>query len=79
LFLTTISGLFATTSLSVCTPWLHNIVTSSCSHSGLCVCFYHLSVMSMPILNNVNVQQLYHVSLSIHSSPKWGILKLGGQ
>jgi len=30
-------------------------------------------------LINVNVHKLYHVSLSTHSSPKRGILRLGGQ
>ena len=33
-----ISGLFALNSLSVCTPWFHNIVITSYSHTGLCVC-----------------------------------------
>jgi len=30
-------------------------------------------------LNDVNVRLLYHVSVSTHSSPKLGILSLGGQ
>jgi len=35
-----ISGLFAVTSLSVCTAWFHNTVTSPSSYTGLgmCVC-----------------------------------------
>ena len=37
-FLIIISGLFAVTSLPVCTAWFHNAVTSSCSYNGLCVC-----------------------------------------
>jgi hypothetical protein len=47
LFLIIISVLFAITSLSVCTSWFHNTVTSSRSHTnlGMCVPF---SVVSMP-------------------------------
>jgi hypothetical protein len=37
LLLIIICGLFAATSLSVCTPWFRNTVTS-CSHSSLGVC-----------------------------------------
>ena len=48
LFLIIISGLFAVTSLSVCTAWFHNNVTSPSSHTGLGMCVYHLSVVSMP-------------------------------
>ena len=44
-----ISGLYVVTSLSVCTSWFHNTVTSSCLHTGwgMCVCvpFY---VILMP-------------------------------
>ena len=43
-----IFGLFAVTSLSVCTTWFHNTVTSPSSYTGLCMCVYHLSVLSMP-------------------------------
>jgi len=43
LFLTIISGLFAVTSLSVCTAWFHNTVTPPSSHTGLGMCVYHLS------------------------------------
>ena len=48
LFLIIISGLLAVTYLTVYTPWFHNTVLSSCSHTGLGVCAYHLSVISMP-------------------------------
>ena len=48
LFLIIISGLFAITSLFMCTAWLHNTVTSPCSHTGFGICVYHLSVFSMP-------------------------------
>jgi len=48
LFLTIISGLFAVTSLSVCTSWFHNIVTSPTSYTDMGMCVYHLSVVSMP-------------------------------
>jgi hypothetical protein len=46
------SGLFAVTSLSLCTAGFHNSVTSSCSYTGLggcrCVCVYNLPVVSKP-------------------------------
>jgi len=32
----------------VCTAWFHNTVTSPSSHTGLGMCVYHLSVVSMP-------------------------------
>ena len=48
LFLVIRSGLFAVTSLSVCTAWFHNTVTSATSHTGLGLCVYHLSVVSLP-------------------------------
>ena len=48
LFLIIISGLFDVTSLSVCTAWFHNTVTSPSSHTGLGMCVYHLSVVSIP-------------------------------
>ena len=48
LFLIIISGLFAVTSLSLCTAWFHNTVTSPSSHSGLGMYVYHLSVVSIP-------------------------------
>ena len=48
LLLITISGLFTVTSLSVCTAWFHNTVTSPSSYTGLGMCVYHLSVVSMP-------------------------------
>ena len=51
LFLIILCGLFAVTSLSVCTAWFHNTVASPSSHTCLgkcvCVCVYHLSVVSM--------------------------------
>jgi hypothetical protein len=52
LFLIIISGLFAVTSLSVCTPKFHNIVISSCSHTGLgvCVCTICLSFRLLLLL-----------------------------
>ena len=48
LFLIIISGLFAVTSLSMCIAWFHNTVTSPSSHTGLGMCVYHLSVVSVP-------------------------------
>jgi hypothetical protein len=44
LVLIIMSGLFARTSLSVCTPWFHSNVISSCWHTGLGM----FSVVSMP-------------------------------
>jgi hypothetical protein len=60
LFLIIISGLFAVTPLPVCTPWFHNTVTSSCSHTGLCVCvcvctiYVSFRCLVLCILSNVN-------------------------
>jgi len=48
LFLIIISGLFAVTSLSVCTAWFHNTVKSPSSYTGLSMCVYHLSAVSLP-------------------------------
>ena len=48
LFLIIISGLFAVTYLSVCIAWFHNTVTSPSSHTGLGMCVYPLSVVSIP-------------------------------
>ena len=80
LFLIIISGLFALTSLSVCTAWFHNTVTSPSSYTGLGMCVHHLSVVSMLcISSSANVYKLYRVSLNIRSSPKWGIPRLSGQ
>jgi hypothetical protein len=46
----------------------------------MCVCTICLLFQSLGlcILSNVNVHILYCVSLSIHSSPKWGIVRLCG-
>ena len=92
LFLIIISGLFAVTSVSVCTAWFHNTLTSSCSYTGLgararvcvclCVCVYHLSVVSLPRTLHIEYckyAQTLLCLISIHSSPKWRILNLGGQ
>jgi hypothetical protein len=48
MFLIIISGLFSRTSLSVCTPWFHSTVISSCWHTGLGMWEYQFSVVSMP-------------------------------
>jgi hypothetical protein len=34
--------------LSVCTPWIHRTVMSSCSHTDLGMCKYQFSTLSMP-------------------------------
>ena len=41
LFFIIISGIFAVTSLSVCTAWFHNTVTSRSSHTGLGMYYYY--------------------------------------
>ena len=48
LFLIIISGLFAVTSLSVCTAQFHSSVTSPSSYTGLGMCVYRVSVVSVP-------------------------------
>ena len=48
LFLIIISGLFSVTSLSVCTAWFHNTVTSPSSYTGL-GCVFAYWVMQMCI------------------------------
>ena len=50
LFLIIISGIIAVNSLSVCTAWFQNTVTSPYSHSGLGMCVYHLSVVIIIII-----------------------------
>jgi hypothetical protein len=45
LFLIIMSGLFAKTSLSVCIPWLHKTVISSCSVTGLGMWEYQSSAV----------------------------------
>jgi hypothetical protein len=77
--LITIFGLVLMTSLCVAL----DSTKQSCLHVHIlaCVCVYQFSViwcLVLCTLNNANLHQLYCVSLSIHSSPKWGILRLGG-
>ena len=63
---------------SLCVP-LDSIAVSHLHvhiHVWVCLSFWCLVLC---ISNNVNLHKLYHVSLSIHSSPKWGILRSGGQ
>jgi hypothetical protein len=48
LFLIIMSGLFTRPSLSVCTPWFHSTVMSSCWHIGLGMWEYQSSVVLMP-------------------------------
>jgi hypothetical protein len=47
------SGLFARTSLSVCIPWFHSTVISSCWHTGLGMWEYQFSVVSMPDVSHI--------------------------
>ena len=81
LFLIFISGLFAVTSVCV-----YCLIPQHCNiflfiHWFGHVCVYHLLFQCLVfcILGNANVHKLYCVSLSIHSLPKWSILRLGGQ
>jgi hypothetical protein len=73
LFLIIISGLFAATSLCVCTPWFHNTVPASCSHTGVCVCarararYLSFRCLLVCVLSSVNAHQLYRFSVNIHS------------
>jgi hypothetical protein len=50
LFLTIMSGLFARTSLSVCTPWFNNAVISSCSVTDLGMWEYQFIVIIIIII-----------------------------
>ena len=50
LFLIIISGLFAVTSLFVCTAWFHNTVTSPSSYTGFGMCVYHLLLLLLLLL-----------------------------
>jgi hypothetical protein len=52
LFLIIMSGLFAKTTLSVCIPWFHKTVTSSCSVTGL--------LLLLLLLLLCAVTKLYH-------------------
>jgi hypothetical protein len=45
LFLIIMSGLFARTSLSVCIPWFHSTVISSCWRTGWGMWEYQFSVV----------------------------------
>jgi hypothetical protein len=67
LFLIIMSGLFARTSLSVCNPWFHSTVISSCWHTGLggITSFVLFQCLMFCILNNVYVYRLYRVLLRI--------------
>ena len=80
LFLISISGLFAITSLSECTAWFRNTVTFCCSYTGSCVCVcaccLSFQCLGLCILSNTNLYILYSVSVSITSSPKWSIILL---
>jgi len=65
LFLIIVSGLFAVTSLSLCTAHFHNTLIVPCSYTGLgmCVCTICLSFQcqELCILSNETVHA--HVSL----------------
>jgi hypothetical protein len=54
LFLIIMSGLFARTSLSVCTPWFHSTVISSSWHTDSGMWVYQFSVASVP--NDLHIE-----------------------
>jgi hypothetical protein len=55
LFLTIMSGLFARSSLSVCTPWSNNTLIPSCSVAGLGMWDHQFYVVSVP--NFLHIEQ----------------------
>jgi hypothetical protein len=57
----------------VCTTWFHNTVTSPSSHTGLGMCVYHLSVVSIPkVLHIVIIITItYLLTYSMVQSPSW--------
>ena len=65
----------------IITGTIHTVTCfSSCT--GLGMCMYHWSVVSVPKALHIeksNVYKLYRVSLNIRSSPKWGIPRLSVQ
>jgi hypothetical protein len=83
LFLTVMSGLFAKTSLSVCTPWFKNTVIHSFSVTDLGMWEYQFllfQILIYCILSSADVYIHYHVVLCIHSLPvahrdvRWSIV-----
>jgi hypothetical protein len=82
LFLIIIFGLFVLI-LYLCTPLDSITLIRLHVHilAWVCICTIFLSFRCsvLCILNNVNMNQLCRISLSNHSLPEWGILRLGGQ
>jgi len=82
LFLIIISSLLAVTSQSVYTAWFHlwHLPLHTLAWACVCVCIICLwfQYLRLCILSNANVYKLYHISLNIRSSPKWGIPRLSG-
>jgi hypothetical protein len=68
-----ISGLFAISFLSVCSPWFHNAVTSSFSHTGLCRLSVCLSVVSIPSTLHIYYYYYYYYSNSLQRM-RWGVI-----
>jgi len=70
----------------LCTAWSQDTFNISYSYIdlGVCVCvcvctiYVSFQCLGLCILSNANWYKLHRFSLSSHSSPKWGILKLGG-
>jgi hypothetical protein len=64
--LTIMSCLFVRTSLSVCIPWFHRTVISSCWHSDLGMWEYQFSVVSMPnVLHRLSRLIMYSIIIII--------------
>jgi glucan phosphoethanolaminetransferase (alkaline phosphatase superfamily) len=63
---------------SVCTPWFHNTLISSCSHTGLNTNCQSLQFRIPYIVRNVKACRIRHVLLYTHSLTKRDILMLSG-
>jgi hypothetical protein len=58
---------------------LHVKILGRCVCVCVCTICPSLRLLVLGTLININVHKLDSVSLSTHSSPKWGILMLGGR
>ena len=71
MFLIIISGLFAVTSLSVCTAWFHNTVTSASSHTGLGIIIIIIIIIISNIPGKHEIKELRknsHIGHCTHTS-----------
>jgi hypothetical protein len=65
--------------LSVCTPWFHSTVTSSCSRIDLSMCEYQFSAIS--VHNFLHAEWCRYVTYLLfcsmqHSNVKWSVVSL---